>query len=80
MVEWIDVNERLPDTEGYYLCVMGDDIVKPFVILKQFVNGIFYISDWYKENVGRKVLYWMPLPKPPKDGENDGRIVTLSVL
>ncbi len=51
MARWIDVNDRLPDTEGHYLCVMGDDIVKPFVIIKQFINGMFYISDWYEEKL-----------------------------
>ena len=69
-MEWIDVNDRLPDTDGYYLCVMGDNIVKPFVIIQYFVNCDFCISDWHRENTGRKVLYWMPIPEPPqKDGE-----------
>ena len=70
MAEWISVKDRLPETEGYYLCVMGDDNVQPFVIIKQFINGRFYISDWYEENVGRKVIYGMPLPEPPKEQED----------
>ena len=67
MAEWIDVNERLPNKEGDYLCVMADDCKSPFVIIKRFVNGMFFLSEWYKENVGRKVTHWMPLPEPPKE-------------
>lgn len=73
MTEWIDVNDRLPDKEGSYLCVMSDDHINPLVIIKYFINGMFYVTEWYKENVGRKVTYWMPLPEPPKErGADNG--------
>ena len=68
VTKWIDVNERLPDKEGDYLCVMSNNNINPFVIIKPFVNGMFYVTEWYKENVGRKVTHWMPLPEPPSCG------------
>ena len=71
-VKWIDVSERLPEKEGDYLCVMSDDYINPFVIIKRFVNGRFYVTKWYEENVGRKVTHWMPLPEPPSGAKMDG--------
>ena len=64
--EWISVDERLPEEEGYYLCVLADDIVAPYVLRVQFSNNKFFISEWHEENTGRKVTHWMPLPEPPK--------------
>lgn len=67
MPKWIDVKERLPERDDYYLCAVRDDFVYPFVVIKYFCNGEFDITDWYKENCGRKVTHWMPLPEPPKE-------------
>lgn len=72
MSEWIDVNERLPESDGNYLCAMRDDIAEPFVVIHRFYRGKFIMEQWFVENVGRAVTHWMPLPEPPKGvSEND---------
>ena len=69
MTNWIDVDDRLPKDEGYYLCVVADiniDI-SPFILIQRFVNGKFFVTEWHEENVGRRVTHWMSLPELPKE-------------
>lgn len=81
MSEWISVKDRLPENKGNYLVWLnGDFYRKPYV--RQYLNGYWYnqgdlliwdslkphYDDWIKNAKHlKKVLYWMPLPKPPEN-------------
>ena len=63
MAEWIRLSERVPNTKGTYL-----------VCTDKF--GIV-LAHWYGDRFGcgrasNHVIYWMPLPEPPREGDNDG--------
>ena len=65
---WIPVTERLPDENGYYLCVVCVSSVNQ---RKEYRRMILFWEDnvWIDmTNCFRtkKPLYWMPLPEPPK--------------
>ena len=75
--EWVSVKDRLPDKTGRYLvlknriapdCLGGNRT--DIVILRFFVDKGFrmptHIPDWINEEINEEVIYWMPLPKPPK--------------
>ena len=80
MGEWIPVSERLPEEETDVLVTrlfLSDRQLKKNSIYVEVASRIgdewFSYSDEYK--IGRhlhKVIAWMPLPKPYKDGEQDG--------
>lgn len=66
--KWIPVTERLPDENGYYLCVVCVSSVNQ---RKEYRRMILFWEDnvWIDmANCFRtkKPLYWMPLPDPPK--------------
>ena len=45
MSEWIDVNERLPESDGNYLCAMRDDNAPPFkATIDEFWSGLEKLS------------------------------------
>ena len=65
--KWISVKDRLPDKHDRYLCnvkAFSFPDLCYFAILKYddggFIEGKIYTDD---------VTHWMPLPKPPKEGE-----------
>ncbi len=57
-MEWISVEDRLPDEEGYYWCYIPD---------QKYVNQtvLMYMSN-YGFNNGN-ATHWMPLPEPPNE-------------
>ena len=68
MAEWIDVNERLPKNgeccfAHYVHSYCNDDYYNMQVVL--FDGSVFRLGTAYK------VTHWMPLPEPPKAGEDD---------
>ena len=59
---WISVKDRLPEKDGNYLAVMDGDLCgqeEPFTSMCGIEKG-----KWDEPNM---VLYWMPLPKTPKE-------------
>ena len=66
MSEWISVKDRLPKPyEGVILA----RVYEPGKPLK-VEAGMLQQGGWWKvygANVKRGVLYWMPLPEPPKE-------------
>ena len=82
MTEWIPCSERLPDRYGKTLVTCGSG-VWALVMIAVYSNlmGIskpcFWIGNVGKddfENITDQVTAWMPLPKPWKDGEQNGRL------
>ena len=68
---WISVRDRYPGQQAEYLCrcVLCDcDDMAFYMVLRYIVydkNPHFQ----HETTGGMKVSLWMPLPKPPKDGE-----------
>lgn len=67
---WISVDDRLPDAT--YDCLVWYSCDTAFGKSKSW--GIAHCSrcDWYTKHLDGDnivVLYWIPLPEPPKDGD-----------
>ena len=54
---WISVEDRLPEEIGYYLVVIGNEMLVSIDIVEYSENR------WHKHD---KVLYWQPLPDYPE--------------
>ena len=79
--EWIPAKERLPETSGFYLCVTKHRTVfiYPFTECLESVDDFafeglkragFYYDDQENGELSEvEVIYWMPLPKAPKEGD-----------
>ena len=60
--QWISVDERLPEEDGYYIIAWQST----------WGNGELYsIQDFFKkeDGFGDNVKYWQPLPQPPQESE-----------
>ena len=57
MTDWISVNDRLPEEIGYYLVVIGNEMLVSIDIAEYSENR------WHKHD---EVLYWQPLPNYPE--------------
>ena len=58
--QWISVKDRLPE-QGQEVIVYSGGVLKPTVFAYQFWNK--HYDSW------ARITHWMPLPKPPKEGE-----------
>lgn len=70
MSEWISVDDRLPD-DGQLVLVAKNNAIN----IKEFNSSSELGSFWWDIVVGEcSLLYdyshWMPLPEPPKEGDN----------
>ena len=54
---WISVNDKLPEEIGYYLVVIGNEMLVSIDIAEYSENR------WHKHD---EVLYWQPLPDYPE--------------
>ena len=72
-MEWIPVTERLPDFDGMCLCMRKSYSKANF--RHQEIMYFDYDGQGFFSNVegifvaDGNVTHWMPLPKPPEDGE-----------
>lgn len=62
---WIPVTERLPEENGFYLCLYkhkasGGVAMDEGLSILQWINNKWGINDFYL------VTHWMPLPQPPE--------------
>lgn len=71
---WIPVEERLPETQGWYHVAIRDEKTKKIAVeldlyavetAKNFGHEIGFCKDgrWDRRE---KVIAWMPLPEPPE--------------
>lgn len=65
MSEWIDVNDRLPDTEAVVLVWAPNPYTSYFIAFRLPRSGEWCILN-YDELTPGPVTHWMPLPNPPK--------------
>lgn len=63
--QWVKLHDKHPDAEGLYL--VCDQYGKCEV-----VEYLPDIKSWFTHKVNGEIRYWMPLPKPPKDGDING--------
>jgi len=66
MSEWISVDDRLPNSGKWYLCIYSFDLVGVMDII--FFDGINeHGIHWLKDgDFIERVTHWMPLPEPPE--------------
>lgn len=66
---WIPVTERLPEKDGTFITAYSKGGVSQNWYMTFHHGG----GKWYQnsEDTG-EVTHWMPLPEPPKDGDNNG--------
>ena len=64
-MEWISVNDRLPDKYMFVL-VWSERTITPVVGFYSEVLGwtLLHRQMSYRENLG--ITHWMPLPEPPE--------------
>lgn len=66
-MEWINVNESLPENNGQYLTKVS---ATPFNQKGQVVSDfstLVYPNFSYDRLHTDRVTHWMPLPEPPKE-------------
>jgi len=72
--QWISVKDRLPDKFDYVLCYCKTTTGEG----NEFMFGAYHNDTWWLktcrtyatlEQPQMRVMYWMPLPEPPKEGE-----------
>lgn len=62
-IEWISVEERLPENTDAVLVLIRDD--EPSVGVLHYVDGLWR-QDKYSSVGEFFITHWMPLPEPPK--------------
>ena len=70
-VKWIPVAKRLPEDNGFYLCLYeakcsGGIAMDEGLSILQYLDNTWHLNEIYT------VTHWMPLPEPPKDGDDNG--------
>lgn len=62
--QWVKLHDKHPDTEGFYLVC---DQYGECEVAKYIPD----IKSWFTHKINGEIRYWMPLPKPPKDGDEE---------
>lgn len=64
-MEWISVNDKLPNKTGWCVCLMKDfDVPMTHYWINEGKN--FNMDDSGRWEELDDVTHWMPLPQPPK--------------
>lgn len=68
--KWIPVSERLPDTQGTYLCRYGFGQFADYMTTG-CIDWIAFDKHphWQHASTGLFVTHWVPLPEPPEEVE-----------
>ena len=69
--QWISVDERLPETDSVVLCFCRAHLVEMLMFAEDCwigAGGLWSKTEYMKDYV----TYWMTLPEPPKEVDEDG--------
>ena len=75
--QWVSVEDRLPEKFEYVLCYCKTTTGEG----NEFMFGAYHNDTWWLktcrtyatlEQPQMRVMYWMPLPEPPKGGDTNG--------
>ena len=70
-MEWISVNDRLPNLWQWVLIVYKTSTNQCLKIEIAYLGNFFGYRSWYPSEHSYKtvkgVTHWMPLPKPPEE-------------
>ena len=65
--EWISVEERLPETEGYVIVAWANGYVELSRCTRdKYSHG----GSWHPDFIPDDITHWQPLPKPPKGDQS----------
>lgn len=70
---WVSVKDRLPEENGEYLISTTDGVTSACYERGRHV-GDRHLSEWtdyYEGCINFEPTHWMPLPKPPKEADNE---------
>lgn len=67
---WISMKDRLPEENLEYIVYATDEDGERFVTTDHWNK---YVRQWYLFDKGSSttVTHWMPMPEPPKEGNDD---------
>lgn len=66
--KWVSVKDRLPEKQGEYIAFDGKSVFGAYYEGGTLDTKWTDTTEWYRDYV---VTHWMPLPKPPKEDEDD---------
>ena len=63
--EWISVNDRLPETGGYVVCIAKRNPFSRFMPMVARIEKNGWANPITEQYIS-EVTNWMPMPQPPK--------------
>lgn len=74
MAEWVSVKDRPPEERVEVLIAFPHSMCVGFLSNGRWCvnSGDGWCTGVYEEDGDALPLYWMPLPEPPKEGEENG--------
>ena len=75
-IRWISVTERLPEDDEMVCAIVNGNPRKNIKLVAAYLMATYHHGEgWvvalFPEWTEAEVTYWMPLPEPPKDGDNN---------
>ena len=65
MSEWISVNDRLPETGGYVVCIAKRNPFSRFMPMVARIDKNGLVNPITEQYIS-EVAHWMPMPEPPE--------------
>ena len=63
--EWISVDDRLPDSGGYMVCIAKRNPFSRFMPMVARIEKNGWVNPITEQYIS-EVANWMPIPQPPK--------------
>ena len=63
--EWISVDDRLPESGGYVVCIAKRNPFSRFMPMVARIEKNGWVNPITEQYIS-EVTHWMPLPHPPK--------------
>ena len=68
LAKWVNVNDKLPEKEGWYLaCIEFGDGKHKRIDVVHFDTEDMYFNYFWSHNI----RFWMPLPEPAEESVGD---------